>query len=122
MCLRVTKNEVAVLEKTLDIIQTYGWTQGQTGSEEIGYCIMGAELKALSVASYRISQHELREIYQNALGFTPRICWNDQTDRTKEEVIDVLQKTIKYAKSQLSVAAKLQRLFSCLLKKLTLKS
>ena len=78
-----------------DLIRDVGWCQGETvkfrGNKPVAYCAYGALQGVYNeeVISAEI-WHELLSVVQRIIG-TAVVLWNDSHDRTKEEVIAVLE-------------------------------
>ena len=81
-----------ILLKAADKIDKFGWIRGAYGNELIGYCI-GEAIHASGGRRDLIGERDLDTI-RLALGFRNRWelpKWNDQPERTKEQVIERLQ-------------------------------
>lgn len=93
-------NVSEVAEKAIDAINTYGWTQGDYGSTECGFCYLGAIEHALGVEDKEWGEltDDEKSLYSWFTDKTFGIVgsnaayWNDRPERTKEEVIDLISK------------------------------
>lgn len=94
MTYRMTPEEV--LEKAVDVLHTYGWTQGSSGNHVDGYCAIGAVYQATD-GDCSAASKALALLHQET-GFAPgRLVhpvarWNDATGRTVEDVILAMKK------------------------------
>ena len=71
-----------------ELIARYGWVQGQSGNEIIGFCLSQALLRCSeSYEIYKTKQEKIEMI----LGFVILSSWNDAPERTKDEVLAVLR-------------------------------
>lgn len=78
-------------KRAADIIKRHGWTQGSYGNHDRGFCIWGALLEAFPEplpmgTFYEVVDDLEREIQGGRLPH-----WNDEPDRTKEQVIAALE-------------------------------
>ena len=84
--------------KPSEVIKKYGWTQHQLGSEETGFCILGAMFRAYGsfkpgapiVRRWLNAEAALLE-HLRMEGEEDIIFWNDHPERTKQEVVALLQ-------------------------------
>ena len=87
-----------VLSRAADAIEEHGWTQGNSGNTQIGFCISGAMMHV------GFSFHALDRAYDilcdrlGVLGCHPTLTrrimipkWNDEPGRTKEQVVTMLR-------------------------------
>lgn len=89
------------------ILKTYGWVQGRD-SDEDGYCLVGALIQAQSVHNdlFPEAKLEVSDAYNGAFdrvyaaiegssynGSIP--SWNDAPDRTKDEVVELLERVAR---------------------------
>ena len=83
-----------VLKGAQDLIRTYGWVQGKTGSRDVGYCISGA----LNVAMWKYDRQVWEEVYSRVRrlvkgeGSNGLASYNDASRRTEQEVLDLLER------------------------------
>lgn len=119
----VVQDEIldAIIEESIKLIETYGWVQEQSGAPECGFCMSGAFWYAWEniqgPSDYRGSREYWDEFSNRIKAFSgdpsfpttseygyssfhredrPHIPrWNDRKGRTKEEVLRVLEKSIK---------------------------
>lgn len=81
------------IRKTINFIEQYGWVQGQYGSERIGVCVMGGICNVTDTVLGDLVidkfSYWLSDILGKEIGITK---WNDDVDRTKEEVLLYLNK------------------------------
>lgn len=92
----MTKPCSDILNEAADLIEKFGWIQGNYGAEECGYCALGAILAVDFDDDYSI--HSFNNYIQDNhpdmnLG---AVEWNDTPGRTKEEVISTLRKAAAY--------------------------
>jgi hypothetical protein len=94
-------NSLDVLRGARDLINGSGWTQGDFYNCD-GYCLDGALLEAnLQLHGTRLQDrvtfdtyYEARELLRGGC-FGDVIGWNDEPGRTKEEVVDLLDRVIE---------------------------
>ena len=77
--------------KPSELIKKYGWIQHELGSEAMGYCIVGAVHASFKRKSLINRLHLLDSLTCN-LDIHSLSEWNDDPLRTKEEVIEFLEK------------------------------
>jgi len=91
--------------RTIEILEEHGWTKGQFVNPEGQYCLLGA----IYTAAHEISESGAAEVWlatplinkltdkinnkpfkflKSKIAMT---YWNDQPERTKEEVIELLR-------------------------------
>jgi hypothetical protein len=93
----VTKD---ILTKASELINQYGWVQGTSGNKGIGFCAFGAIAEASTELYPNTKWEELDTIEGNAIKTVSRfadgsiIGYNDEPNRTKEEVLLAFQKAI----------------------------
>lgn len=96
-----TENEI--LETALKVLDRYGWIQEAYGDFEEGFCIMGAIYQgATQVQGNCGGLAPLLLRINQTLGFTPEPSfpegyiadWNDEENRTEEDVILLLKQHI----------------------------
>ena len=86
--------EDMALKGAQDLIRTYGWLQGKTGSRDVGYCISGA----LNVAMWKYDRQVCEKVYSRVRrlvkgeGSNGLASYNDAPRRTKQEVLDLLER------------------------------
>lgn len=91
----------AIIEKAITIIEDKGWIQGSIGTDDNGYCVMGALDKAwhqlgsyggaLAISDAKNSiLHEINKDRSNEKIFSLSY-WNDSSARTKEEVLSKMR-------------------------------
>ena len=73
--------------KPSEVIRKYGWVQHELGYSKIGFCVMGALWH--SYDNYKTCEHIYGHLWKN-LSIMPEI-WNDDPNRTKEEVIAMFE-------------------------------
>ena len=95
----------AILTKALELIQTYGWIQHSSGSIGIGYCAFGAVYDAVS-GLYKSWSSERDKAETSTLDLlnkqvknvssdhTNIVGYNDELNRTKEEVLAIFRRAI----------------------------
>lgn len=103
---------ITVLEGAKTAILTYGWIQHSFGCPEDGFCSEGAVgytlvqlTKAMGFVDWRKSIHsfwdteivldELTRSLQSEYETMGVIGYNDEDGRTKEDILDLMDKTIK---------------------------
>lgn len=92
--------ESEFLEATADMIERRGWTQGQMRDPNGRVCLIGGMHLALGrcrVADYGLSWVAQLRI-QKAVGRLSR--WNDELDRTIQDVLDLLRRLAKEARQE----------------------
>lgn len=108
-----TDDTIRILEGAVDSLQAHGWIQLDYGSKERGFCLAGAigtarrglgltfnEEVDAKIAVSGILRATSRQVDHHDHSTTCVECWNDKLGRTSEEVIDVLQETIKDLRSR----------------------
>jgi hypothetical protein len=78
------------LRAAADLLATNGWIQGQPSDEHDRYCMVGAVNVVTDDAD--VYQDAIRVIHEH-LDNWGIAQWNDQPERTAEEVIAVLRET-----------------------------
>jgi hypothetical protein len=77
-----------VLRKAAEVIEEFGWIQGEYGGADEGYCVDGAIQCAAHGAYDRFLARSLLCGYLRA-SWLP--LWNDAPERTKDQVIAALR-------------------------------
>ena len=68
-----------------ETIKMYGWIQGEVGSTEKGFCIVGAmDYASNNNLSYTDMRDAVVAVHKDF------VSWNNKPGRTKQEVIDLL--------------------------------
>lgn len=98
-----------VLREASLVLKTYGWIQGDNSNED-GYCLVGALMQArnIHIDLFPEAVPEVDEAYHGAFN---RLCsdlnnspvsaadsissWNDQPERTKDEVVELLERVAR---------------------------
>ena len=92
-----------ILLRAKEIIRERGWIQGTLESVSGGVCLVGACNLATKEHHagkdwdwlYESDPHqelELNRFFRANFGAVTAACWNDQPDRTKQDVLDVLDR------------------------------
>lgn len=98
----IMTNNKKILTRAKELLETQGWIQGKFGSSDEGFCASGAITAAA---------HEIDAGMTSAMGVLAEaagapckaglkfcgcqiITWNDQDDRTEEEVLAAFDKAI----------------------------
>jgi hypothetical protein len=82
------------LEKLLEFVKKHGWIQGEwvKPGDPPSYCL------SRSVGSYGNNSFEtyckVKKLIQDTCGYSYLPEWNDKPGRTKEDVINLIQKAI----------------------------
>lgn len=88
------KTVLKVFERAVAAIEKYGWVQGMLGTEEVGFCAIGAmDYATPSALIWSINSDAVVKL-QTMLGRSVAE-WNDAPGRTKEEVLVVFRKAIE---------------------------
>lgn len=116
----MNKQAIEVLETAKNYIKQ-GWTQGTLARNNGGnsavvssydacsFCIMGATFKALEYSQWSkdLEIFVFRSLcdtvlihYEDEFGYFNLAPWNDKESRTKEEVIEAINKTIETLKKE----------------------
>jgi hypothetical protein len=88
-----------------DYSSTFTWGSSWDTGLPIGkwskylYCPIGAMTKASKNKSYP-DAHDAIKCFVEANEIKSIMCWNDDPDRTKEQVLDAFDKAIEYAETQ----------------------
>ena len=77
--------------KPSDLIERYGWVQGQLGNTRIGFCLEGAIFEWEKTQWDKESYESAYQSVYLALGSQNLVIWNDAPSRTKAEVLAVLR-------------------------------
>ena len=83
-----------IAERAANVIHTYGWTQGELGSDKDGYCLVGA-LGVAVFADLMFSTDDLSDTFEALRQHTDEaglLVWNDDPARTRQEVLDLLDR------------------------------
>lgn len=89
--------EADVLRRAADLLEEFGWCQGDYGSKEAGaFCAVGACRQASSDLNFRRDEYGLMWP-ESALELDNVPPWNDDPARTKEEVIARLREAAERA-------------------------
>lgn len=86
-----------ILTRAADLIRRYGWVQYQKGNRYEGFCLVGAVINASGEEWRSVPAAHDRLI--DTLGSRELAAWNDHPDRTEEEVLELLERASRYAKS-----------------------
>jgi hypothetical protein len=99
------KKEIKVLKKVLNLLEN-GWCQDSWARDNDGntcsvdskyakcYCLVGAVCKVTKSPSLRITvRHQLDS--NIPINYGGLLSWNDNKRRTKQQVINLVKKTIK---------------------------
>lgn len=95
----------AFIEKAIEKLRTHGWTRRHLGSEETGYCVLGA-LRAVYVdaleqgvdrAHVGWTHSDAAALIQIRVGRTIAM-WNDRSP-SPEPILNELEKTVKDLRS-----------------------
>lgn len=73
-------------EACAQLIEKYGWIQGEGGDKEVGFCTVGAMSEVTRGRSYLPL---LTKIHEKIDGCAVR--WNDDSERTKQDVISMFR-------------------------------
>jgi hypothetical protein len=103
----MSTKEVLVLARNL--ISGVGWCQGKstqtdTEGKVVAFCMVGAVGEAIGIEFLNIdSRIEAKNLLRKAIGgnifrgIVPLCEWNDNANRTKEEVLEVFDEAINLA-------------------------
>jgi len=117
MLILTRQQEIAgVLENMIALIETYGWVQGHMGSVDEGFCVVGALSFSCSsdyYTNYWLLDNVKMEINKTLRNY-PEFCsrsswlqvWNDSLRTTKEEVLFVLEQTLKEIQCSIRTTSK----------------
>ena len=92
--------ELQVLARAHRLIAVFGWVQGGYGDELTGYCVRGA----LDAAGYGMELATAESVRRSGallcklvaeMGFEDVTDWNDELGRTKQEVLDLLDRAVE---------------------------
>jgi hypothetical protein len=90
------ENKVAVepwrqtLLDAADQIETHGWIQHEDGDANSGFCVVGAIFRAFRYEPDSIDQEAIMQL-RRYVARDNIVLWNDDPNRTKDEVITVLR-------------------------------
>jgi hypothetical protein len=88
-----------VLDGAAELIEYCGWTQNQFGTLREGLCVSGA----LNAMPAGFDNGEARYFFYSRLHEqlnTDAVTWNDQSDRTEQDVIDKLREIATIAREK----------------------
>lgn len=94
------KEVVAALGRARSLIMMDGWIQGQSGGSDCGWCLAGACVSAArdgrlaEDAMILLSYQMPPEYTRHCIGVTALVKWNDEPERTKADVISMLDKAL----------------------------
>ena len=91
------KQTIQDLEASRDIIEKYGWIQGDLGNTEQGFCMMGAIDQHIHTEEHDSNPGRFYRAYKTlrlVIGHNHISEWNDKEGRTKEEVITAFNQAI----------------------------
>lgn len=89
------RRRINVLRRARDNLVRYGWVQGVLGSRQHGFCARGAIHAATRSDEFRIGAGgALKDTIGGRWNYSIS-TWNDETRRTKEQVIRAFDRTIK---------------------------
>lgn len=90
-----------ILTRARELITTHGWIQNSYGNETKGFCLFGAvdaaayELRETKGEPLQVSITEIMMKLRSVSGHkTNAISWNDAPDRTKEEVLTLIDEVL----------------------------
>lgn len=97
-------NPVDILIGTKDVLEKEGWVQGNFNTPK-GYCIIGAFNKSFAdldglpddYNTYSIATRYASDCCVEQYGYVSLIGWNDQDNRVKEDVLNLLDCAIEKA-------------------------
>lgn len=91
------------LQKSIDVIDHYGWIQGDIGSDRRGWCLIGAINRAVgrvdSIGHFHFARPKgVDEEFRAAMGYLTSVPglvwgvaeWNDTKGRTEDQVLEAL--------------------------------
>jgi hypothetical protein len=81
------------LRAAADLLSTDGWIQGAPSDEHDRYCMVGAVNVVTEDADVYVDAIEAVEAVLDHLGALSIADWNDEPERTAEQVIAVLRET-----------------------------
>lgn len=84
-----------LLKEARKALVSHGWVQGRTGSRTYGLCLDGAlQLCTDTPATLRRARITLAGVIRETYGIYSIETWNDQNERTKAEVLELLDAAI----------------------------
>lgn len=104
-------DEVAdLLDAAADAIEKYGHTKYVGGNKDVGFCTIGAVTAVACEPVFsrdshpcsRILRHQALDTVATVAGLTSFVSiprWNDEDERTQQDVLDVLRKAAKEERS-----------------------
>lgn len=97
------------LRAAVELLEIYGWCQGSLGNTSIGFCAVGA----INAASRGLAHSPLdkqqrhgkacERLFSAINGHTHRYgvaSWNDDPDRTKDEVLEAFRRAIEVEEAE----------------------
>lgn len=87
-----------VLKGAKKLLETKGWVKGEYVNKD-GYCLVGALSTSISKVAKKLGkypEHHWGMALEQFIQSPSWASWNDHADRTKEEVLAVLDKAIEW--------------------------
>ena len=85
-------NVSGVLSEAAELIRRHGWVQRKSGSIGEGFCLIGA---VINVTRDKHQCFLANEALIRASGTISIVTWNDTEGRTKEEVLELLERAAR---------------------------
>ena len=83
-----------IYSAAIDLIEKYGWIQGRYGEHGLGFCITGAIREQFPVAGTDVRFIDMCDFLHYRIIGDIAPAWNDREERTKEDIICVLQQAM----------------------------
>lgn len=88
----------AAIEAGVEMIEKYGWVQGRSGNQAVGFCAVGSMLEL--DAATRLACDRLDAAVEAP--FRNVIDYNDWPDTTEAQVIDLMKRVAKDLRNEAS--------------------
>jgi hypothetical protein len=99
-----------ILRKMRGLLDRHGWTQKQMGSEDVGFCAVGALCHSTDLLKQELLRSDDERIHgldtahvsvrdnlcrlAGCAGIPDLVTWNDDHSRTREEVLDLVDRAL----------------------------
>lgn len=85
-----------ILARAADLLETRGWCQGTMRAPSGQLCVMGSIREASRFMSLFLAQRQATDALSREIQDSEPTNWNDQPDRTVEEVISSLRNSKRW--------------------------
>ena|SRR5690606_11551681 len=95
----MTHSAIDVLRRSRELIEEFGWIQGNYGSKEVGFCSAGAICECEGEGFPEPAVEDACDAFDDAVdgdGYYGTVSFNDAPGRTKEEVLKMFDQAIAH--------------------------